>query len=141
MYKIDAGMDREELRNYLKIWFISMPMLIMIILFWNNNGERVFDIIEEEATEDILKPAGADVQLDVENNQRYRAYGGFHGFNALMGQIFSKNLSGFSETLEALIALSFFISVDMGGNVGTQSSAIIVRAGNRQYRHPKECTG
>ncbi len=39
-------------------------------------------------------------------------------------------ISGFEATLEAVIALAFFIPVvmDMGGNVGTQSSTIFTRA-------------
>ena len=79
-----------------------------------------------------MKLAGADVQLDVEDKSAwYRAYRRLPWLLiALVGQIFSgKVVSGFSETLEAVIALSFFIPVlmDMGGNVGTQSSAIIVR--------------
>ncbi|HHT71179.1 MAG TPA: magnesium transporter [Firmicutes bacterium] len=132
--RIDAGMDQEEVAKvFEKYGLLGMPVvdhdntLLGIITV-----DDVFDIIEEEATEDILKLAGADVQLDVEDKSAwYRAYRRLPWLLiALVGQIFSgKVVSGFSETLEAVIALSFFIPVlmDMGGNVGTQSSAIIVR--------------
>ena len=94
--------------------------------------DDVFDVIEEEDTEDILKLAGADFQIDVDDTTAwYRAYRRLPWLLiAIIGQILSGSvISGFSETLEAVIALSFFIPVlmDMGGNVGTQSSAIIVR--------------
>ena len=132
--KIDAGMDQEEVAKvFEKYGLLGMPVvdhdntLLGIITV-----DDVFDVIEEETTEDILKLAGADVQLDVEDESAwYRAYRRLPWLLiALAGQMFSvKVMSGFSETLEAIIALSFFIPVllDMGGNVGTQSSTIIVR--------------
>jgi magnesium transporter len=49
---------------------------------------------------------------------------------AVMGEIISGSvINNFSYTIKALVALSFFIPVlmDMGGNVGTQSAAIVVR--------------
>ncbi|HHY70925.1 MAG TPA: magnesium transporter, partial [Thermoanaerobacterales bacterium] len=49
---------------------------------------------------------------------------------AVVGEIFSgRIIKDFSSALQTIVALSFFIPVlmDMGGNVGTQSAAIIVR--------------
>lgn len=132
--KIEVEMDQEEVaKAFEKYGLLGMPVvdhdntLLGIITV-----DDVFDVIEEEATEDILKLAGADFQIDVEETSAwFRAYRRLPWLLiALLGQIFSgRVISGFSETLEAVIALSFFIPVlmDMGGNVGTQSSAIIVR--------------
>ena len=131
---IDVWMDQEEVaKAFEKYGLLGMPVvdndkkLLGIITV-----DDVFDVIEAEATEDILKLAGADFQIDIEESTAWsRAYKRLPWLLiALAGQIFSVQLmSGFSDALEAVIALSFFIPVlmDMGGNVGTQSSTIIVR--------------
>ncbi len=101
--------------------------------------DDMLGVVEEEATEDILKSAGFTF-TDVESSRseailessiarilRLRlpwlvlALGG----GLLAGLV----IEGFEETLEAAIALAFFVPVimDMGGNVGTQASTIFVR--------------
>jgi magnesium transporter len=93
--------------------------------------DDVIDIIREEATEDILKMAGAGEDL-VESQSLLKStrirlpwlmaswIGGVIAF-LIIGQ--------FESSLNKLVYLAAFIPIimGMGGNVGTQSSTIVVR--------------
>lgn len=93
--------------------------------------DDVIDVIEEEHTEDILRLAGTEdedtvgASLTVALKSRMpwllaSCLGGCAG--ALV-------IGSFSDTLNKLVALSFFMPVvfGMGGNVGSQASTITVR--------------
>lgn len=91
-------------------------------------------VVKEETTEDILKFSGSDVDEKIDLKQIspwIRAKRRLPWILvAIIGEIFSgRVINGFSATLQTIVALSFFIPVimDMGGNVGTQSAAIVVR--------------
>jgi magnesium transporter len=93
--------------------------------------DDVIDVIREEATEDILKMAGADESayegLSVFKNVSIRAP---WLFATWLGGLTASVLIGvFDEQIHANIALAAFIPVvlGMGGNVGTQTATIIVR--------------
>ena len=93
--------------------------------------DDVIDVIREEATEDILKMAGADETAyqsgSVLRNFRSRAP---WLFATWMGGLAASMLIGMFEShLKAQVALAAFIPVvlGMGGNVGTQTSTIMVR--------------
>jgi len=93
--------------------------------------DDVIDIIRAEATEDILKMAGAGGNL-VESQSLFRSarirlpwllaswVGGVIAFFVI---------SHFQTTLSKLVYLAAFIPIimGMGGNIGTQSSTIVVR--------------
>jgi magnesium transporter len=93
--------------------------------------DDVIDIIREEATEDILKMAGAGEDL-VESQSLLKStrirlpwlmaswIGGVIAF-LIIGQ--------FESSLNKLVSLAAFIPIimGMGGNIGTQSSTIVVR--------------
>jgi magnesium transporter len=93
--------------------------------------DDVLDVIEEEATEDILRLAGTEDSDTV----------GASLFVALRGRLpwliasccggiaGAMLLGNFSNTLEKMVALAFFMPVvfGMGGNVGSQASTITVR--------------
>lgn len=132
--KVDANMDQEDVAKvFEKYGFLGLPVVDdKNILLGIITVDDVMDVLEEEATEDILKLAGTDSQRDIEGiSPWYRACRRLPWLLvALFGQIISGAvISGFSKALEAVVALSFFIPVlmDMGGNVGTQSSAVVVR--------------
>jgi magnesium transporter len=93
--------------------------------------DDVIDIIREEATEDILKMAGADETAYEDSsalsNFRTRAP---WLFATWMGGLAASILIGvFEDQLEKQIALMAFIPIvlGMGGNVGSQTATIIVR--------------
>ena len=93
--------------------------------------DDVIDIIRDEATEDILKMVGAGDSF-VETKSIFRSVKIRLPwlFASCMGGVLATFIIGhFKSTLEQLVFLAAFIPVimGMGGNVGTQSSTIIVR--------------
>ncbi|MBI2027369.1 MAG: magnesium transporter [Deltaproteobacteria bacterium] len=93
--------------------------------------DDVIDVIREEATEDFLKMAtvgNADI-LELSSLKNFRAR-----FPWLLASFFSGSMAffiirGFGSALSNIAVLSGFIPIvlGMGGNVGTQTSAVIVR--------------
>ncbi len=94
--------------------------------------DDVVDVIREEATEDFLQMAGAGKDREILlksswENARARLPWLFASW---IGGIIAVSIIGtFEYMLENIIALAAFIPViiGMGGNIGTQSSTIIVR--------------
>lgn len=91
-------------------------------------------VVEEETTEDILKLAGSNVDESIDLGQVSiwaRAKRRLPWILiAIAGEIVSgRVINDFSAALQTIVTLSLFIPVimDMGGNVGTQSAAIMVR--------------
>lgn len=94
--------------------------------------DDVIDIIRQEATEDILKMAGVGGEEFVETKSisrstRIRLPWLFA--SCIGGLIAVVIISGFEESLRRVAYLAAFIPVimGMGGNIGTQSSTIVVR--------------
>ncbi len=93
--------------------------------------DDVVDIIREEATEDILKMAGAGEDL-VESQSVFRSTRTRLPWllASWLGGIVAFLIIGYFEnSLNKLVYLAAFIPVimGMGGNIGTQSSTIVVR--------------
>ena len=93
--------------------------------------DDVIDVIREEATEDILKMAGAD-ETAYENNsimRNFRTRAPWLFATWLGGLSASVLISTFEHHLQATVALAAFIPIvlGMGGNVGIQTATIIVR--------------
>jgi magnesium transporter len=94
--------------------------------------DDVVDVIREEATEDFLKMVGAGEDREILlksswDNARMRLPWLFASW---VGGIFAAVIIGiFDNVLQSTIALAAFIPIiiGMGGNIGTQSSTIIVR--------------
>lgn len=133
---VNAALDQEEVARIVsKYDLLAVPVvddserLLGIITV-----DDVIDVMEQEATEDIYRLAGAGEVVDMELTEapvskvvRLRLpwllismFGGF-----ISGSV----IGGYESTLEAIVILAVFIPVimDMGGNVGTQSSTIFVR--------------
>jgi len=94
--------------------------------------DEVVDIIREEATEDFLQMVGAGKDREILlksswENARMRLPWLFASWVGGIGAAFIIGI--FNNILESTIALAAFIPVimGMGGNIGTQSSTIIVR--------------
>ena len=93
--------------------------------------DDVMDVIEEEATEDIYKMVGTDDEelskKSILNVSKLRLP---WLLTSLVGGIVAATIiKSFNVTLENVIALAFFVPVimGMGGNIGMQSSTIVVR--------------
>ena len=93
--------------------------------------DDIVDVIREEATEDILKFAGAGEELFETRSfwTSLKVRMPWLAAAAIGGVLVAGALSGFEGALESVPALALFMPViaGMGGNVGTQSSTIVVR--------------
>ncbi|MCG0274816.1 MAG: magnesium transporter [Thermosediminibacteraceae bacterium] len=132
--KVLATQDQEEvIRVMEKYGFLALPVVDEKgVLLGIVTVDDIMDAVEEEATEDILKMAGADEKIALDKSSPWlRARRRLPWLLiALFGELFSGNIiKNFSHALQTIVALSFFIPLlmAMGGNVGTQSAAIVVR--------------
>jgi magnesium transporter len=131
--KVTADTDQEDVAELVSRYdLVSVPVVdehdVMLGVV---EVDDVVDVIREEATEDILKMAGAGQQL-----AEVRTFVGSFRVRwrwllaaAVGGTAAALSLSGFDEALASVPALAFFMPVvaGMGGNVGMQSSTIVVR--------------
>jgi magnesium transporter len=133
--RVHVSIDQEQVaRLVAKYDLLAIPVvdeggrLVGIITV-----DDVIDVLREEATEDVFKMAGTSQEELVYGNRvvpiaRIR-------LPWLVVNLFGGILTGtilwwFRATVEQIIALVSFVPVitAMGGNVGTQSSSILVRA-------------
>jgi magnesium transporter len=132
--KVEATLDQEKVARFIqKYGLLALPVvdnrdtLLGIITV-----DDVMEVVEEEVTEDILKLSGSDEKpIPAGSSAWLRAKRRLPWILiAVFGEIISGNvINNFSHAIQTFVALSFFIPVlmDMGGNVGTQSAAIVVR--------------
>ena len=98
--------------------------------------DDIIDVIEEEATEDVLRMAGSsEDELDEDDSFGEKVVTAVKSrlpwllitlFGGFMSGLIMNNIE---EDLEAVVALAYFIPLllGLGGNVGTQSSTVTVR--------------
>ncbi len=102
--------------------------------------DDAIDILEQEATEDMFNQAGL---ADVASNEADRSNVLINGnvwqiwkvrlpflvITLIAGLLAGAVIDEFEQTLESVAAVAIFIPLimDMGGNVGTQSSTVFVR--------------
>ncbi|MFP4473983.1 MAG: magnesium transporter [Desulfatibacillaceae bacterium] len=130
---VRADMDQEEVARIVARYdFLAVPVvdesdkLVGIVTV-----DDVIDIIREEATEDFLKMAGVGEEFvetqSVLTSTRIRLP---WLFASCLGGVFAFFIIGrFEPVLQQVTYLAAFIPVimGMGGNIGTQSSTIVVR--------------
>lgn len=96
--------------------------------------DDIMDVLEEEFTEDVQKTAGVvPLEISYSSASVWRLYKKRIVWLALLlvtSFLSSHVIAHFKDTLSKVIALSFFIPVliGSGGNTGTQSSTLIIRA-------------
>jgi magnesium transporter len=132
--QVGTGIDQEEVARLVARYdLLALPVvdpedrLVGIITV-----DDVIDVIREEATEDILKMAGTKDDEYVFSGSTAR----IAGFRLpwLLTAVIGSLISGailwhFRGTLQQVIVLTTFIPLIMaiGGNVGLQSSTIVIR--------------
>lgn len=96
--------------------------------------DDILDVLEDEVTEDVQKGASV-VPLEmsysaVSAGTLFRKRIGWLSLLAVTGFLAGNVIAAFEQTIGAIIALAFFIPViiDTGGNTGTQSATLIIRA-------------
>jgi magnesium transporter len=133
VFSVETGMDQEEVAKIVARYdILAVPVvdntnrLVGIVTV-----DDVIDIFRREATEDILKMAGAGEEFvetkSVLKSTRIRLP---WLFASCLGGIVAFFIIGkFEGSLNKVAALAAFIPVimGMGGNIGTQSSTIVVR--------------
>jgi magnesium transporter len=133
VFSVQTDMDQEEVARLVARYdILAVPVvdgsnrLVGIVTV-----DDVIDILRKEATEDILKMAGAGEEFvetkSILKSTRIRLP---WLFASCLGGIFAFFIIGqFESSLNKIAALAAFIPVimGMGGNIGTQSSTIVVR--------------
>lgn len=132
---VNVHEDQEEVaRVVTKYNFLAVPVvddnkeLIGIITV-----DDIIDVIHEEATEDIYRLAGTQEIAEEDTLKRIKsslkARLPWLFITMIGGMLSGSVLSGFETTISQVVALTFFIPLlmGMGGNVGTQSSTLVVR--------------
>ena len=134
VHTVRPDTDQEEVAtivsqyNYLAVPVVDADGVLLGIV----TVDDVVDVIREEATEDFLQMAGAGKDREILlksswENARTRLPWLLASW---VGGILAVSIIGiFEDVLKSTIALAAFIPViiGMGGNIGTQSSTIIVR--------------
>jgi magnesium transporter len=130
---VNVNDDQEDVaRMVAKYDFLAVPVvdqkqhLIGIITV-----DDVIDVIHEEATEDLYRLAGTseDDETVAKFSTAVKSRLPWLLITMVGGMLSGQVLQRFSEELNAVVALAFFIPllIGMGGNVGTQSSTVTVR--------------
>ncbi|OWZ84617.1 magnesium transporter [Natranaerobius trueperi] len=112
--------------------------------------DDAMDILEEENTEDLFERVGLTPLAQEETGRSLRLLEGslpqiwqvrlpFLLITLIGGLLAGVVMEAYEETLDAIAPLAFFIPVimDMGGNVGTQSSTIFTRSLVLGHINPK----
>ena len=134
VHKVRPETDQEEVAqlvaqyNYLAVPVVDTDNILLGIV----TVDDVVDVIREEATEDFLQMAGAGKDREILlksswENAKIRIPWLLASW--VGGIIAYYVIDNFERMLENIIVLASFIPIiiGMGGNVGTQSSTIIVR--------------
>lgn len=128
--------DRENIRDvvhYFEEYDLSvMPVVNAYgILLGRITSDDIYDIINEQATEQMYNLAGLDDDAE-EYDEIYKAgkkRASWLGIN-LFTAIFASLVIGlFADTMQSIIALAVLMPIvaSMGGNAGTQSLTVVVR--------------
>jgi len=133
VFSVQTDMDQEEVAKIVARYdILAVPVVDEINrLVGIVTVDDVIDIFRQEATEDILKMAGVGEEFvetkSVLKSTRIRLPWLFA--SCIGGMVAFFVISHFEESLSRYAYLAAFIPVimGMGGNIGTQSSTIVVR--------------
>jgi len=133
VFSVQTDMDQEEVAKIVARYdILAVPVVDEINrLVGIVTVDDVIDIFRQEATEDILKMAGVGEEFvetkSVLKSTRIRLPWLFA--SCIGGMIAFFVISNFEESLSRYAYIAAFIPVimGMGGNIGTQSSTIVVR--------------
>ena len=133
LISVSVDTDQEEVAKIIRKYdFTAVPVvdenktMVGIITI-----DDVIDIVVEEADEDIarLSAGGRDIDFDTPSHVAAFRRLPWLIFLLLIGLVSANIINFFEHTLEAVVALSFFMVIITGmtGNTGTQSLAVVVR--------------
>lgn len=138
---IRARADQEEAARIMEVHDLAVLPVVgpEDVLLGVTTVDDILDVVEEEATEDMhsLAAVGHGPAPGLRSGLKDATFGMIYRarFPWLFLLVFMNIFSGtgiayFEDTLEAMIALAFFLPllIDSGGNAGTQSATLVVRA-------------
>ncbi|UCZ53673.1 magnesium transporter [Bacillus shivajii] len=130
---VPVGTDQEEVAQLIQRYdFLAVPVIDENdVLKGIVTVDDIIDVFIEEANEDIEKLSASGKDIDFQTKATVASYRRLPWLVLLLfiGLISGTILGQFEETLEAVVALIFFMPMIAGmtGNTGTQSLAVVVR--------------
>ncbi|WP_321779422.1 magnesium transporter [Sulfurimonas sp.] len=101
------------------------------VLLGRITSDDIYDIIQDEATEQMYNLAGVDDDAEEDDGilKAGRKRATWLSLNLLTAIAASLVIAMFSDTLESMVALAILMPIvaSMGGNAGTQSLTVVVR--------------
>ncbi|WP_317935464.1 magnesium transporter [Sporosarcina aquimarina] len=131
--QVDALTKQEDVARLIGRYdFEAIPITTGAnILVGTISGEQVLDIVVREADEDIEMLLASGKSIDFRTKPLVAARRRLPWLILLLmiGLVSGSIISKFEETLDAVVALAFFMPMIAGmtGNTGTQSLAVVVR--------------
>ncbi|AIY06909.1 magnesium transporter [Planococcus sp. PAMC 21323] len=142
--KADVLMDQEDVAQIISRYdFVTLPIVE------NDNTlagiitvDDVIDVVMQEANEDIEKLSASGKSIDFNTPAWTAAYRRLPWLILLLfiGLFSGSIISRFEDTLQAVVALTFFMPLIAGmtGNTGTQSLSVVVRGLASQKLNSKQ---
>ncbi|MCR4401286.1 MAG: magnesium transporter [Firmicutes bacterium] len=133
--RVSTDTDQEDVARVFEDYgFLAVPVvdredrLVGII-----THDDILEVVREEDTEDIHRMGGLGApeeeyfRMSLADNVKKRV--GWLALLVLFESFSSNILKVYSASLEAVVALAFFIPtlIDTGGNTGTQSATLVIR--------------
>ena len=133
LVSVSATVDQEEVAHlFEKYDLLSLPVVdASELLVGRITVDDVVDVIEEEATEDMLKMAGVgDEPLGLHGPVKaLRTRLPWLGLNLMTATVSAAAISLFQETIHQVAIAAAFMTVvaSQGGNAGVQTMTLVVR--------------
>ena len=130
---VHANVDQEEVAHlFEKYELVSIPVLdTQDRLIGRITIDDIVDVIEEEATEDILRLAGVGSEPigSTKTIDAIRARLPWLGLNLVTATLSAAAIALFEGTIESLAIAAAFMTIvaSQGGNAGVQTMTLIVR--------------
>jgi len=128
--------DRDDIKEAVHLFEeFDLSVLAIVnpygVLLGRITSDDIYDIINEQATEQMYNLAGLDdeAEEDEEIIPAGKKRATWLGLNLITAIAASLVIAMFSETLHSMIALAILMPIvaSMGGNAGTQSLTVVVR--------------
>jgi len=130
------AIDKENIKEVVRLFeeydLSVMPIVNRYnILLGRVTSDDIYDIISEQATEQMYNLAGVNDEAE-ENEEILKAgkkRASWLGLNLITAILASIVISLFSNTIESIVALAILMPIvaSMGGNAGTQTLTVVVR--------------
>ncbi|MBD3789630.1 MAG: magnesium transporter [Campylobacterales bacterium] len=128
--------SHEEIKNVVEVVSNYDLSVVPVVnekgmLLGRITSDDIYDIIEEEATEQIYNLAGVNDEAEQEESiwKIGKARGVWLGINLMTAIAASLVIGLFDSTIQSLVALAVLMPIvaSMGGNAGTQTLTVTVR--------------